>query len=334
MNRLSISLVAVLVLAGPARLSAQEDVVRIDGSSTVYPISEAVAEEFQNRYRGQYRVTVGISGTGGGFKKYCRGDTDISDASRPIKTKERETCAANGIRYIEVPVGMDALTVVVNPRNDWVDCMTVEELRKIWEPDAQEKITRWNQIRADWPDEPLTLYGPGTDSGTYDYFTEAVVGKEGASRGDYTASEDDNVLVQGVASDPDALGFFGLAYYVENSDRLKAVKIRNPLTGKCVEASVDNARDGRYVPLSRPLFIYINPQRLEAKPAVSAFVDMYLDPGLIVDLVGEVGYVPLPEEAYKLGRAKVDERRTGTAFHGGSQVGVSIADLIRAETED
>jgi len=328
---LGAALCALLTDGGPVLAVEDAETVKVDGSSTVYPITEAVAEEFQKRYREQYRITVGISGTGGGFKKYCRGETDINDASRPIRDIERDVCAQNGIKYIEVPVAIDALTVVVNPQNDWVDCMTVEELKKIWEPDAQGVIVRWNQVRPDWPDLPLKLYGAGTDSGTYDYFTEAIVGKEGASRGDYTASEDDNVLVQGVAGDPNALGFFGLAYYEENRDRLKAVKIRNPNTGECVEASVENARAGRYVPLSRPLFIYVNPERLDSKPAVKAFVDMYLDPGLIVELVREVGYVPLPEEAYELGRKKVEERRTGTVFHG-SQVGVSIEDLLRAET--
>ncbi len=326
-------LVAALVMSVAPAWSA-EDVVRIDGSSTVYPITEAVAEEFQIKYRGKYRVTVGISGTGGGFKKFCRGDTDINDASRPIKASEREQCAAKGIKYIEVPVGLDALTVVVNPQNDWIDCMTVEDLRRIWTPEAQGKITRWNQVRPDWPDRPLNLYGPGVDSGTYDYFTEAVVGEEGASRGDYTASEDDNVLVQGVANDPNALGFFGLAYYVENRDRLKAVKIENPQTGECVEPSIENARSGRYVPLARPLFLYINVDRLDRKEAVRAFVDMYLDPELIVELVQEVGYVPLPEEAYRLAREKVEARRTGTVFHGGSQVGVSIEELLKLETRD
>ncbi len=324
---------AALLLAPGAALPAQPDTVRIDGSSTVYPITEAVAEEFQIEHRGTYRVTVGISGTGGGFKKFCRGDTDISDASRPIKVSERQRCAENGIAYIELPVALDALAVVVNPANDWVSCMTVEQLRRIWEPAAQEKILRWNQVDPAWPDRPLRLFGPGVDSGTYDYFTEAVVGEEGASRGDYTASEDDNVLVQGVANDPDALGFFGFAYYAENRDKLKAVAIRNPKTGDCVEPSLENARSGRYQPLSRPLFLYVNAKALD-RPAVAAFMEMYLDPELITELITEVGYVPLPEKAYILARQKLEARRTGTAFAGGSQVGVSIEDLIAAETVD
>lgn len=326
----STALIALLVGAAPA--AAQGDLVRIDGSSTVYPITEAVAEELQIAYRGTYRVTVGISGTGGGFKKFCRGEIDVADASRPIKESERELCAENGIRYVEVPVAFDALAVVVNPRNDWVDCLTVEELRRIWEPAAQGVIDRWNEVRADWPDRPLDLYGPGTDSGTYDYFTAAVVGEEGASRGDYTASEDDNVLVQGVANDPNALGFFGYAYYRENTDKLRAVPIRNPRTGECVEPSVETAKNGTYQPLSRPIFIYVDAASLDREP-VKAFVDMYLDPELITELVQEVGYVPLPEEAYRLARENVDKRRTGTAFAGGSQIGVSIEDVLAAEKQ-
>jgi phosphate transport system substrate-binding protein len=325
------SAAVVALLAGA--VSAQEaDLVRIDGSSTVYPITEAVAEEFQKAYRDTYRVTVGISGTGGGFKKFCRGETDISNASRPIRDVERQLCAENGIQYVEIPVAFDALAVMVHPTNDWVDCMSVEELKKIWEPEAQGNIVRWNQVRADWPDRPLALYGAGTDSGTYDYFTAAIVGKEHSSRGDYTASEDDNVLVQGVANDPNALGFFGYAYYEENADKLKAVPIRNPETGECVAPSIESARNGTYQPLSRPVFIYVNAASLD-REAVKAFVDMYLDPELITELVQEVGYVPLPEEAYRLGKENVEKRRTGTAFAGGSKIGVSIEDVLAAEKQ-
>ncbi|GBD43747.1 Phosphate-binding protein PstS [bacterium HR40] len=321
---------AALVIGSSVGSAEEATLVRIDGSSTVYPITEAVAEEFQNVHRGKFRVTVGISGTGGGFKKFCRGETDISNASRPIKESERQACAQNGVQYIEVPVAFDALAVMVNPKNDWVDCLTVEELKKIWEPEAQGKIDRWNEVRSNWPDRPLNLYGAGTDSGTYDYFTAAIVGEEGKSRGDYTASEDDNVLVQGIANDPNALGFFGYAYYRENADKLKAVPIRNPQTGQCVAPSVETARDGTYQPLSRPIFIYVNVKSLD-REAVASFVDMYLDTDRIVDLVTEVGYVPLPEEAYVLGKENVDKRRTGTAFHGGSQIGVSISDILAAE---
>ncbi|GBD09070.1 Phosphate-binding protein PstS [Candidatus Thermoflexus japonica] len=299
--------------------------IKIDGSSTVYPISEAVAEEFGKAYP-NVKVVVGISGTGGGFKKFCAGETDISDASRPIKTTEMETCQKNGIEFIELPVAYDALSVVVNPQNDWVACITVAELKKIWEPEAQGKITRWNQVNPQWPDAPLTLFGPGTDSGTFDYFTEAIVGKEDASRGDYTASEDDNVLVQGVANDRYALGYFGLAYYLENQDKLKALAIDN---GKgCVAPSEQTVRDGTYQPLSRPLFIYVN-RKAADRPEVEAFVRFYLTRGPA--LAKQVGYIPLPETVYQLALQRFEARKVGTVFKGGPQVGVSIEDLLKAE---
>lgn len=299
--------------------------IKIDGSSTVYPISEAVGEEFQKAYP-NVKVVVGISGTGGGFKKFCAGETDLSDASRPIKTSEMETCQKNGIEFIELPVAYDALSVVVNPKNDWVACIKVEELRKMWEPDAQGKITRWNQANPQWPDAPLNLYGPGTDSGTFDYFTEAIMGKEDASRGDYTASEDDNVLVQGVANDPYALGYFGLAYYFENQDKLKALAIDN---GKgCVPPSEQTVRDGTYQPLSRPLFIYVN-RKAADRPEVEAFVRFYLTQGPA--LVKQVGYIPLPDTVYQLALQRFEARKVGTVFKGGSQVGVSMEDLLKAE---
>ncbi|HEX6113937.1 MAG TPA: PstS family phosphate ABC transporter substrate-binding protein [Geminicoccaceae bacterium] len=318
-------------LAAMAGTALAQDTIQIDGSSTVYPITEAMAEEFQLESGGKYRVTVGISGTGGGFKKFCRGETQISDASRPIKESERAACTEAGIEFIELPVALDALTVMVNPANDWVDYLTVDELRKIWEPAAQGSITNWSQVREGFPDRPLTLYGPGVDSGTYDYFTEAVVGEEGASRGDFTASEDDNVLVQGIASDPNALGFFGLAYYVENQDRLKAVPIQPPAGGDPVVPSVEAARDGSYQPLSRPIFIYVSKQAAEEMEAVQQFVEFYLDPENAELLVEEVGYVPLPTDAYELAQRNFEERHTGTAFAGGSQVGVAVQDLLQAE---
>lgn len=303
------------------------DTVQIDGSSTVFPISEAVAEEFQKDMRGKYRVTVGVSGSGGGFKKFCRGDTDISNASRPIKPSERELCKENGVEYIELPVAMDALTVVVNPENDWAQCMAIEELKTAWEPDAQGRINNWNQISADYPDRPLKLFGPGTDSGTYDYFTEAVIGDGGSSRGDFQASEDDNILVQGVANSANALGFFGLAYYEENRDKLKAVNIRNPNTGECVAPSVDNAKAGSYVPLARPLFVYVS-KEAAGKAHVQTFVKYHMDPERASELVKEVGYVPLPVEAYRMAMDVFEQRQLGTAFASGAQVGVSIEDLL------
>jgi phosphate transport system substrate-binding protein len=306
----------------PVPLSGE---IKIDGSSTVYPISEAVAEEFQKANPG-VKVVVGISGTGGGFKKFCNGETDISNASRPILQKEIDACAQNGIEYIELPVAYDALSVVVNPRNGWVACMTVAELKKIWEPDAQGKITRWNQVRPEWPDAPLNLYGAGTDSGTFDYFTEAIVGKAKASRGDYTASEDDNVLVQGVANDQYALGYFGLAYYFENQDKLKAVAIDN---GKgCVLPSEETVRNGTYQPLSRPLFIYVS-RKAADRPEVEAFVRFYLEKGPA--LVKQVGYVPLPDAVYQLALKRFEARKVGTLFKGEPPVGLSIEDLLKAE---
>jgi phosphate transport system substrate-binding protein len=230
-----------------------------------------------------------------------------------------------------LPVALDALTVMINPANDWVDYLTVEELKKIWEPAAQDTVKNWSQVRDGFPDRPLTLYGAGTDSGTYDYFTQAVVGEEGASRGDFTASEDDNVLVQGIASDQNALGFFGLAYYIENQDKLKAVPIQPPNGGDPVAPSVEAARDGSYQPLSRPIFIYVSKQAADDMDSVKQFVEFYLDPANAEVLVEEVGYVPLPTEAYELALAHFKDRRTGTAFHGGSQVGVSIEELLAIE---
>ncbi len=312
--------------------TTQAGLIKVDGSSTVYPITEAMAEEFQKAHP-TVRVTVGISGTGGGFKKFCAGETDISDASRPIKQKEIETCKANGIEFIELPIAFDALSVVINPENDWVDYLTVEELRLIWAPESQGKITRWSQVRPGWPDEEMHLFGPGTDSGTFDYFTDAIVGQEGASRGDYQASEDDNVLVQGVANDKYALGYFGLAYYLENKDILKAVPIDdgNPENGDGpILPSPETVLDGTYQPLSRPIFIYVNRQAAE-RPEVQEFVRFYLSLDNAKTLIPEVGYVPLPDEVYTLALERFEKRVTGSVFSGGSQVGVALEDLLRLE---
>ncbi|MFD2512973.1 PstS family phosphate ABC transporter substrate-binding protein [Pontibacter locisalis] len=272
--------------------------IQIDGSSTVYPITEAVAEEYRAEAP-DVRVTVGVSGTGGGFKKFTRGEIDIVDASRPIKPSEDSVAQASGISFVELPVAYDGLTVVVHPENDWIEDITIEELRKIWEPSAQGNIKRWNQIRPEWPDQEIHLYGPGVESGTYDYFTEAVVGESGASRGDYTASEDDNVLVQGVSTDPYALGFFGYAYYEENKDKLKVVPVDdlNDANGKgAITPTLETVKDGSYAPLSRPLFIYVN-SKAAANPATVDFVNFYLDNA--GELSQEVGYIPLPAELYK-----------------------------------
>src|SRR5688500_7386581 len=273
-----------------------QPIVKIDGSSTVFPVTEAVAEDFQKAQRGKIRVTVGISGTGGGFKKFCRGETDISNASRPILKKEMEDCKAAGIEYIELPVAFDALTVVVHPKNNFIKQLTVAELKKMWEPGAQGKITRWNQVNPQWPDQAMKLFGPGADSGTFDYFTEAVVGKSKSSRGDFTASEDDNVLVQGVSRDINGLGYFGFAYYIENKDKLKAVPVVND-KGQAVEPSMEAVLKGTYTPLARPIFVYVNAKSL-GKPEVKEFVEYYMKNG--GKLATEVKYVPLPDSAYKM----------------------------------
>jgi phosphate transport system substrate-binding protein len=272
--------------------------VRIDGSSTVFPITEAVAEEFQHANRG-VRVTVGISGTGGGFKKYCAGETDISDASRPIKDSEREACGEASIDPIAIRVAIDGLAVMVNHDNDFASCMTVDELKRIWEPGST--ISRWNQVRPEWPAEEIKLYGPGTDSGTFDYFTEAIVGEEDASRPDFTASEDDNVLVQGIAGDPYALGYFGYAYYAENTDKLKLVAVDGG--SGCIEPTPETVENGTYAPLSRPLFIYVSESTLQ-RPEVKAFVRFYLENARV--LVPQVGYVPLGAEVYQASLAEID----------------------------
>lgn len=267
--------------------------ISIDGSSTVYPITEAVAEEFRVE-NGGIQITVGVSGTGGGFKKFSRGETDINDASRPIKEQEAATCKENNISFVELKVAFDGLAVLINKENTWVTDITVEELKMIWEPAAQEKITRWNQIRKEWPAEEFHLYGPGVASGTYDYFTEAIVGKSGESRGDFTASEDDNVLVQGIAGDKNALGFFGLAYYEENKEQLKLVGVNNG--SGIIIPSVETVKNGTYAPLSRPVFIYVSDAGVK-KPEVVSFVNFYLSNAS--QLVPDVGYIPLPDEEYK-----------------------------------
>ena len=307
---------------------AADKLIKIDGSSTVYPITEAVAEEYQKAKRGEVKVTVGISGTGGGFKKFCRGETDISDASRPILKKEIDACNEQKIEYIELPVAYDGLAVIVNPKNTWVSSLTVADLKKMWEPAAQGKVTKWNQVKPEWPDASLKLFGPGADSGTFDYFTEAVVGKSKSSRGDFTASEDDNVLVQGIAGDKNALGYFGLAYYEENKSRLKIVPIVNPATNKEVTPSLQTVMDGTYRPLSRPLFIYINKKSLE-KPEVKEFVDYYQKNA--DTLTRQVKYVPLPANAYKLAQERFAKMKTGSMFGGEEKVGMKIEELLKLE---
>lgn len=299
--------------------------IAIDGSSTVFPISEAVAEEFQKQYP-NVKVTVGISGTGGGFKKFLNREIDISDASRPIKPSEQELADKNGVTYIELPVAFDGLSVLVNPQNDWVDYLTVEELKKIWEPGS--KVKRWSDVRPNWPNAEIKLFGAGHDSGTFDYFTEAINGKEGAARADFMASEDDNVLVTGIAGDKYALGFFGYAYYEENADKLKLVPI-DAGSGP-VAPSAQTIMDGTYKPLSRPIFIYVRSDVAD-RPEIQEFIRFYLTNAK--NLVGEVGYIPLTDELYDLALKRFEERVTGSIFAGkGSQVGVRLDDLLKAES--
>jgi phosphate transport system substrate-binding protein len=293
--------------------------VLIDGSSTVAPLSEAVAEEFMAAHP-NVRVTVGTSGTGGGFGKFFRGETDINDASRPVKTDE----VAGGYDFVELPVAYDGLAIVTNPGNDFVECLTVDELRAVWEPGST--ANNWSQVRAGFPSKPLTLFGAGTDSGTYDYFTEAIVGEEGASRSDYTASEDDNVLVQGVAGDAGGLGFVPLAYYESNRERLRLVGVDGG--SGCVSPSAETVNNGTYAPLSRPLFIYVRADRA-SDPTIRAFVEFYLDNAGA--LAPEVGYVALSAAGYDAARERLAAGTTGSVFAGGSQVGVTIEELLRRE---
>ncbi|NEN89797.1 MAG: PstS family phosphate ABC transporter substrate-binding protein [Okeania sp. SIO3H1] len=299
-----------LAITIPVVRSQSPSIIKIDGSSTVYPITEAVAEEFQKQKRGVMRVTVGISGTGGGFQKFCSQEdsvrTDISDASRIIQPSEIEKCKAAEIEFIELPIAYDAITIVVNNEN-FVDAMTVEELKKMWAPEAQGKVTRWNQVNSNWPDAELRMYGPGADSGTFDYFTNAIVGQSKASRSDYTPSEDDNVLVQGVANDPNAIAYFGYSYYEANRDLLKAIAIDNG--NGPVKPSLETVRNGQYQPLARPIFIYVNAKAAE-RPEVKEFVEFYLKNA--PQLVKEVNSVPLSEREYQQGMERFKNRVIGS----------------------
>jgi len=301
-------------------------VIKIDGSSTVFPITQAVAEEFQIKKGG--RVTVGVSGTGGGFKKFCRGETSISGASRPIKPTEVALCKEAGIEFIELPVAYDGIAVVVNPAVDWVDSITTEELKTIWSPEAEGKVTKWSDVRAGWPEKELHLLGPGTDSGTYDYFTKAIVGKEHSSRGDYAPNVDPNVMVHGVSTDKGALAYFGLAYYAENSDKLKLVPVSdgNEENGAgAILPSTKTVGDGTYQPLSRPIFIYVAVKEM-ARPEVTAFVEFYLKDGPM--LVSAVGYIPLSDDAYGLAQKRFTNKVVGSMFEGGSKVGASVESML------
>jgi len=326
---------APLVLALAAALSAcptrqPKPLVQIDGSSTVYPIAEAVAEEYQRAHPGA-RVTVAVSGTGGGLNRLCAGEVDVATASRPIEASERKACAARGVDYVELPVAYDGLVVAVHPSNTWANSITVAELRALWAPEAQERVLRWSDIRTGWPDQRLSLFGPGVGSGTYDYFTQAVVGRTRSSRSDFAASEDDNALVSGVAGDPNALGFFGYVYFESNRARLKALAVddgdaRNGVGA--VAPSRESIREGRYQPLARPLFIYVSRASAE-RPEVGALVDFWLIQGAA--LAAELGEVPLPEVVSVRVADRFARRVTGSAFaRPGAQVGLSVEALAEA----
>jgi phosphate transport system substrate-binding protein len=319
-----------MVLASAA--SSQTKTIAIDGSSTVFPIQEAIAEEFQKSKKGQVRVTVGISGTGGGFKKFCRGETDISNGSRPILKEEIEACKQAGIEFYELPIAFDALTVAVSPKNGFIgECITVAELKKIWEPAAQGRVMQWSDVKQGWPSQPMKLYGAGADSGTFDYFTEAVVGKAKASRGDFTASEDDNVLVQGIENDANSLGYIPFAYYAPHAAKMKAMAIDWGKGEGCVKPSLENVLAGTYNPLSRPLFIYVSKKAAEAKPEVREFVEFAMTNS--VPLIKEVKYLQLPDRAYELGLKKFKDGKTGSVFGGVPEVGVKIEDVVTREAK-
>ncbi|CAI8051004.1 Protein SphX [Geodia barretti] len=307
-------------------LSSLKGDINIDGSSTVFPITEAMAEEFGYATDGNVRITVGVSGTGGGFKKFCAGEIVISDASRPIKQSEADLCAENGVEYIELPVAIDGLSVMVNPGNDFIECMTVDELNTIWAPEAEEVVTRWNQVRPEWPDEKIGLYAPGVDSGTFDYFTETVNGESQASRADFLPSEDDNVLVTGISNDRGALGYFGYAYYAENADRLKLVAIDGG--SGCVLPTDETINNGSYAPLSRPLFIYVTSDALN-QPHIMAFVEYFLDEANR-DLISETGYIPFPSTVYGLVLAKFRNGTTGAVFGGDARLHGTVEEVLQA----
>src|SRR5262245_22299053 len=325
--KLNIPLAAALCIAFTAQAGHAAGVIEVDGSSTVYPITEAVAEEFQSQGGGA-RVTVGISGTGGGFKRFCRGETDISNASRPILKEEMVTCAQAGVKYFELPIAYDAITIVVNKESTFADQLTVAELKTMWEPAAQGKVMNWNQIRSSFPNQPLKLAGPGADSGTFDYFTEAIVGRTKASRGDYQASEDDNVIVQFVSRDKGALGYFGMAYFEENQDKLRAVPVVANGSTTPVSPSAQTVVDGSYQPLSRPLFIYVKEKSVH-RPEVKAFVDFYLKNA--DTLSREVGYVGLPAAAYQLAVKNFEAGKLGTGFGGTPEGGLRVEEVLGRE---
>jgi phosphate transport system substrate-binding protein len=340
-GKLSLSVKAAVATVGTALLVQSctsidpKDVkpISIDGSSTVFPITEKVLEHYKanppDKTLSNLEVSSNFSGTSGGFEKFCNGETQINAASRPITKEEMAACNAREIRYLELPIAFDALTVAVNPKNTWADGITTAELKKIWEPAAQGKITRWNQVRPDWPDRPITLHGAGKDSGTFDYFTEAIVGQSKASRSDYNYSEDDRALVNAVEQDPNALGYFGYSYYEQNKDKLKALAVDG---GKgAIAPSKETVETAQYQPLARPLFIYVNAKAAQDNPALETFVEYYLNHA--PQAVAEVGYIPLPEEAYHIARVQLQKFEVGTVFDGKSEYNLTIPELLRRQAQ-
>jgi len=309
--------------------STTDTLIKVDGSSTVYPITQAVVKAYQADHKNNNQVKVSISGTSGGFEKFCQGQIDINNASRPINQSEMADCKKNGISYMELPIAFDALTIAVNLQNTWANDITIAELKKIWKPSAEGKITKWNQIRASWPDRPIKLYGAGDKSGTFDYFTEAIVGKARSSRKDYIATEDDEVLVAGISKDPEALGYFGYAYYAENRDKLKVVAVNS---GKgAILPSRETVEKAKYQPLSRPLFIYVNLWSSKNKTVVYNFADFYIKNA--AKTANSVGYVPLSEEAYKLDYVHLYKGKVGTVFGGKSEFNLTLGQLLRKQKQ-
>ncbi|MGH7999059.1 MAG: PstS family phosphate ABC transporter substrate-binding protein [Brasilonema sp.] len=323
------AVISLTACAGQNQASTSNE-IKIDGSSTVYPISDVVTKEFRKTSQGEkIKIDVQFSGTTGGFRKFCAGETDISDASRPILIQEMDACVKSRVAFIELPVAFDALTIAVNPQNNWAKDITVAELKKVWEKAAQGKITNWNQIRATYPNRPLKLYGAGKDSGTYDYFNEAIMGNKTDSRSDYTGSEDDNVLVDGINKDPDALGYIPFAYFEGNQNKLKALSVNNDKSA--VYPSAEVVKNAQYQPLSRPLFIYVNSKSTQDKPELRAFVEFYLKNAR--NLTTTVGYIPLPDEGYRLAEVQYYKAEIGTAFKGVPEPNLTIAELLRRQVK-
>ncbi|AFZ52675.1 PstS family phosphate ABC transporter substrate-binding protein [Cyanobacterium aponinum AL20118] len=313
-----------LISACGSQSSQENQTILIDGSSTVYPVTEAIASNFNQKENAPVEVKVGLSGSIGGFEKFCQGETDINNASVPIPQRFMEECKKNNIAYIELPIAFDALTVVIHPSNDWANTMTVEELKTLWQPSAENKIENWSQINSQWPDKTVNLFGPGRDSGTFEFFTSAIVGAEDSSRNDYVFSENDEALVQGVIQDPNALGYFGFAYYKQHQDKLKAVAIDNGNGG--ILPSDETIKNNTYRPLTRPLFIYINAKKAQENPALQKFVKFYLAEAQ--NVVETVGYLPLPESAYNLALIHFEKNHVGTVFNGKPVLNASIDELL------